>query len=246
MSPECQQAAPKPFASYASAPNDVWSLGVILVNLTCGRNPWKRACYDDSTFRAYMRDRNFLKSILPLTPELNAILSRVFEADPSKRATLQELKEMILACDRLTTLSPAPQVYSPQYIPNDFHRDAAMGNVYQQDSVHNIPQLPSPLITPASNTFAGPLSPRLSQFSNGSSDSDCGSVFSDVSSASSASSISSYQHTSFSKAAGPVAPQHHQYVSPPSGWYAIPTHIHRMANYLQSFQHVPMPQIQVY
>jgi len=194
-----------------------------------------------------MRDRDFLKSILPLTPELNAILNRVFEVDPSKRATMQELKEMILACDRLTTLSPAPQVYSPPYSAVDYRRDAVMGNVYPQESIHNIPQLPSPLLSPASNTYTGPLSPRLSQFSNGSSDSDCGSVFSDVSSASSASSTSSYQYTNFSKVVGPVAPQHHQYVSPsPSGWYAIPSHLHRMANYLQSFQHVPMPQIQVY
>jgi hypothetical protein len=43
-----------------------------------------------------------------------------------------------------------------------------------------------------------------------------------------------------------VLPQQ-QYVSPsPSGWYALPSHIHRVANYFQSFQHIPMPQIQVY
>lgn len=199
-----------------------------------------------------MRDRNFLKSILPLTPELNAILNRVFEMDPSKRATVQELKEMILACDRLTTLQPVPQLYSPPYSPITYHQDATNGHVYaQEDPLDNIPQLPSPLISPPSYTFTRPLSPRLSQFSNGSSESDCGSVFSDVSSASSASSISSYeyhqqQHTSFSKIVGSSTPQHHQYVPPSPGWYAIPSQIHRMANYLQSFQHAPMPQIQVY
>ncbi|KAE8391386.1 hypothetical protein BDV23DRAFT_182680 [Aspergillus alliaceus] len=32
---------------YESAPSDDWSLGVILVNLTCGRNLWKRASADD-------------------------------------------------------------------------------------------------------------------------------------------------------------------------------------------------------
>ena len=40
---------------YASSANDVWSLGVILVNLTCGRNPWKQASFDDSTYRAFTR-----------------------------------------------------------------------------------------------------------------------------------------------------------------------------------------------
>jgi len=155
---------------------------------------------------------------------------------------------MILACDRFTTLSPVPQVYTAPYSPMDYHRDAAMANAYPQESMHNFPQLPSPLIAPVQNTYTGPLSPRLSQFSNGSSDSDCASVFSDVSSASSASSTSSYHHiTDLQKIAVPVAPQH-QYVSPsPSGWYGIPSHLHRMANYLQSFQqHVPMPQVPVY
>ncbi|KAL5345046.1 Serine/threonine protein kinase [Pseudogymnoascus australis] len=78
---ECQdQSSGKPF--YACAPNDIWSLGVILVNLTCGRNPWKSASIKDSTFRAYMADREFLKSILPISDELNAILTMVFGGRP--------------------------------------------------------------------------------------------------------------------------------------------------------------------
>lgn len=244
MSPECQQQAPKPYASYASAPNDVWSLGVILVNLTCGRNPWKRACYEDSTFRAYMRDRDFLKTILPVSPQLTAILNRVFEVDPSKRATLQELKEMILACDRFTTLSSVPQAYSPPYSPVEYSPAEAACNICPQEHIQNIPQLPSPIIAPMPNTYAGPLSPRLSQLSNGSSDSDCASVFSDASSTSSVSSTGSYLHITTQPKV--VAP-HHQYVSPsPSGWYTLPSQLHRVANYFQSFQHIPMPHLQVY
>ena len=245
---ECQQAAPKPFSSYASAPNDVWSLGVILVNLTCGRNPWKRACYEDSTFRAFMRDPNFLKSILPLTSGLNAILSRIFEVDPSKRCTISELKEMILSCDRLTTLSPVTHCYSPPspYSPVDCARDAAFGNFCQQEPIHPISQLPSPLISPVANTFLGHVSPRLSQFSNssGSSHSDTASVFSDASSASSNSSTSSFTHiTNVPKV---VPPAQHQYVTPnPGAWYTIPSQFHRMANYFQAFQHAPMQQLQV-
>ncbi|KKK19239.1 hypothetical protein P175DRAFT_0492326 [Aspergillus ochraceoroseus IBT 24754] len=102
MSPECQQSNPRPMSCYQSAPNDVWSLGVILVNLTCGRNPWKRASIEDSTFRAYLKDPYFLKSILPLSDEMICILSRIFELDPSKRITIPELRQLILDCPRFT------------------------------------------------------------------------------------------------------------------------------------------------
>ncbi|KAL3461325.1 kinase-like domain-containing protein [Aspergillus heterothallicus] len=102
MSPECQQPNPRPLSYYQSAPNDVWSLGVILVNLTCGRNPWKRASMEDSTFRAYLKDPFFLKSILPLSDELVCILSRIFEVDPCKRITIPELRQLIVDCPRFT------------------------------------------------------------------------------------------------------------------------------------------------
>lgn len=124
VSTECQQSNPKPFACYASAPNDVWSLGVILVNLTCGRNPWKRASMDDSTFRAYMRDRNFLQTILPVSDSLDCILQRIFEVDPKRRITLEELRKFIMYCPQLgrdsaeASLPPTPQ-YSPVEKPVD-------------------------------------------------------------------------------------------------------------------------------
>ncbi|KAF7509940.1 hypothetical protein GJ744_007254 [Endocarpon pusillum] len=115
MSPECQQSASRSSHCYESAPNDVWSLGVILINLTCGRNPWKRASPEDSTFRAYLQDPSFLRSILPLSAELDSILHRVFECDPAKRISIQELRDLIVACPRLTTsaydtLPPSPVV----------------------------------------------------------------------------------------------------------------------------------------
>lgn len=80
---------------YSTRANDVWALGVILVNLTCGRNPWKQATAVDDTFRAYLSDPNFLRKILPVSPELNSLLKRIFTLNPQKRITLSELREAI-------------------------------------------------------------------------------------------------------------------------------------------------------
>ncbi|KAJ2971579.1 hypothetical protein NQ176_g7623 [Zarea fungicola] len=106
MSPEClEPTTRKPY--YMCAPNDVWSLGVILVNLTCGRNPWKQASVQDSTYRAYTRSPGFLKTILPLTDDLNDILGHIFQPNPELRITMPELRSRIMSCASFTVPAPA-------------------------------------------------------------------------------------------------------------------------------------------
>jgi hypothetical protein len=76
--------------------NDIWSLGIILLNLATGRNPWKSATADDPTFQAYLRDPiNFLPSVLPISSEVNDILMRMLEVDWQQRMTLREVRYAI-------------------------------------------------------------------------------------------------------------------------------------------------------
>ncbi|KAJ5561352.1 hypothetical protein N7461_000113 [Penicillium sp. DV-2018c] len=152
MSPECHQSNPRPLSCYMSAANDVWSLGVIFVNLTCGRNPWKRASVEDPTFQAYLKDPFFLQTILPLSTEMVGILSRVFEIDPSKRISIPELRQLILDCPRFTE---NPMVSAP-WVP---------------EPVSYIPQPQVPL-------FMAPMEPLHAQPSGSSSDSSQYSAFS--------------------------------------------------------------------
>jgi len=133
MSPEClDQTSRKP--SYRSAPNDVWSLGVILVNLTCGRNPWKQASCEDSTYRAFTRNRDFLKTILPLSDELNDILGMVFERNPEDRITIGQLKQRILACNSFSSPQLATPPQSPGVSPVDIVFDSPTASISDDGS----------------------------------------------------------------------------------------------------------------
>lgn len=76
--------------------NDVWSLGIILLNLATGRNPWKSATLSDPTFQAYLRDPyGFLPTVLPISPELNNLLVRMLEVDWRDRLTISEVREAL-------------------------------------------------------------------------------------------------------------------------------------------------------
>jgi len=70
---------------------------------------------EDSTYRAYTRSPEFLKTILPLTDELNDILGSIFTRNPDQRISLAELRERILACERFTV--PAPMATIPLSTP---------------------------------------------------------------------------------------------------------------------------------
>lgn len=183
---ECHQVSG---TCYRSGPNDIWSLGIILVNLTCGRNPWKRASFEDSTFRAYNNNPNFLRSILPLSPELDSILRRIFEPDPRKRITTPELRTLILSCTRFTTC-PATTPTTPSTPPPEmqYNQDASYESFI--DSVNPFHQYPTVPYTPSSSPPILSVAnhyPHLSTCSSGSSASEDDSVYSASSTSSSSS-----------------------------------------------------------
>ncbi|KAI8069802.1 kinase-like domain-containing protein, partial [Gilbertella persicaria] len=156
-SPECQGDLLQNNAhriGYATAPNDVWALGVILVNLTTGRNPWTQASLRDETFRAYLSDPNeFLLSILPISRELNRILRRIFCIDPMRRITLAQLREKICNCKYFTRTAEVDQ-YERMCIQQKM---MALNKRYQQKQEKMMKQFavvelpPSPPATPCSD-----------------------------------------------------------------------------------------------
>lgn len=100
---ECQGGYVERVTSFDSAANDVWSLGVILINLVFGRNPWKQACPRDETFAAFVLNNDFLQTILPMSDELNEIIKSVFCLNPRKRLSLPEFARRVQGCSSFTT-----------------------------------------------------------------------------------------------------------------------------------------------
>lgn len=100
-------------SGYATVPNDIWSLGIVLVNLATSRNPWREACIDDDMFRSYLADRDYLLKLLPISRELNRILKRILCIDPMRRISLDELAEEIRNCKYFTRTEQVEQLEIP-------------------------------------------------------------------------------------------------------------------------------------
>jgi hypothetical protein len=92
---------------YSTRQNDTWSLGVILVNLITGRNPWRQADVTDDTYRAFLADPTVLQTILPISDEAWACLRRVFVPE-AERIGLRELRGMIQGVKRFSVGSSPP------------------------------------------------------------------------------------------------------------------------------------------
>lgn len=183
LSTECLHSQ-RPY--YNSKVNDVWSLGIILVNLVCGRNPWKRASAEDSTYRAYQKNPFFLRSILAISPELDLILGRVFEPNPAKRIEIWELKQLVLQCEYLTPRPIVPVRSPPTPPPEPPLNPVSFVTTVPQpfQGFHQGPAYPAPSYLVAA---------QHSTSSDGSDLSDTGSTFSTISSESSVSSNGSYE-----------------------------------------------------
>jgi hypothetical protein len=107
---------------YVPGPNDVWALGVILLNLLFGKNPWFEAHYTDAIFSAFAgHNPNILRQQFNLTPEFDAVLRRAFDLDPRRRCTVSDLKALVDSVPKFVSSTPfsIPAPVKPTIIPND-------------------------------------------------------------------------------------------------------------------------------
>ncbi|PBK70494.1 kinase-like protein [Armillaria solidipes] len=110
-SPECLGEDFKS-PTYSTRSSDVWALGVVLINMMVGRNPWLAAKISDPCFNYFLCNPDYFLKIFPITPSVNQVLLRVFDVRSSKRIILPELRAEISKIDRFF-LTDAELVNAP-------------------------------------------------------------------------------------------------------------------------------------
>lgn len=83
-------------------PGDIWSLGVLFINITCSRNPWPIANINEENqvFSNFIfKDQSILSSILPISNKFNKLLIEIFKLNPNERINLHDLYNKIINLD---------------------------------------------------------------------------------------------------------------------------------------------------
>ena len=81
---------------YSTAAGDIWSLGIILTNMICGRQPWQRATSIDETFYRFLTEKESLLEELAISHDAAVLLTKIFTFGSANRISLADLRKEIL------------------------------------------------------------------------------------------------------------------------------------------------------
>ncbi|KAI0694217.1 kinase-like domain-containing protein [Cytidiella melzeri] len=85
------------YLPYSNLTNDIWALGIILVNMVTSRSPWQKAITSDECFCDFLLNEDYLMEMLPISKEANVLFRKIFVYEPSERITLDALRKEIIA-----------------------------------------------------------------------------------------------------------------------------------------------------
>ncbi|KAI9105384.1 kinase-like domain-containing protein [Phlyctochytrium arcticum] len=80
---------------YNPAANDVWGLGIMLVNLLTGQNPWAQPSSSDALFdQLAVHGPHVVGKQFGFSRDVTQLLARIFDLDPVARPTIKELRPL--------------------------------------------------------------------------------------------------------------------------------------------------------
>ncbi|KAL0090072.1 kinase-like domain-containing protein [Phycomyces blakesleeanus] len=90
------------FVPYDAAASDCWSLGILLIALMFGRNPWEEATTMDPSYAEYIRDPLMLAHLFPtLSNGCLDFLISVLDVRPQDRPSVSAMRAAFMALENL-------------------------------------------------------------------------------------------------------------------------------------------------
>eukprot|EP00842_Homolaphlyctis_polyrhiza_P004188 jgi/Hompol1/4770/HPOL_003870-RA len=80
-----------------SALADTWSIGILIINILAGQDPWQCATSSNQDFSWFLAERQILRESFDLSPEMERVLLGMLEPDASKRWTLSKARAEVAA-----------------------------------------------------------------------------------------------------------------------------------------------------
>ncbi|CAB4255158.1 similar to Saccharomyces cerevisiae YDR247W VHS1 Cytoplasmic serine/threonine protein kinase [Maudiozyma barnettii] len=107
MAPERLHVIDSACLEYPTLKSDIWSLGIILINLACMRNPWLKAHQlQDKTFRHFVSNPSVLKKLLPISESFFDLLIQILQINPLERKDIHNLMYDVAQLDSFTLDGP--------------------------------------------------------------------------------------------------------------------------------------------
>lgn len=120
---------------------DVWSLGVVIFAMVCGRLPFSG---DGAELRRNILTANY-KMPGSLSPELRELLSRIFVLDRQKRITLAEIQNSAWLRKYVPQPQPQMQLHFKPLARHSSMPDMKCWQSSKKRSHHEIEPAPSPM-----------------------------------------------------------------------------------------------------
>jgi len=84
---------------YCPQHSDIWALGIVLINMVTGGDPWDLASLRNPSFRDYVNHRGsfFKYNFSMISSSLNKLLQKILDPSPRHRITIPKLRKEILS-----------------------------------------------------------------------------------------------------------------------------------------------------
>jgi len=139
MSPEARGGYLEKVTGYRCEESDIWSLGVVLLNILFGCNPWQVADSSDDAFRCYLHDTSAIRTQFALSYGCYDLLSACFSLIPNERPSLDVLRKSVADMGMFVDPSLLDVDVVLSSSPTDYPKRAAVMK-------HLDPQLASPRV----------------------------------------------------------------------------------------------------